>query len=249
MKIGRNDPCPCGSGKKYKKCCIDKDIDFNTIQVGNSVNGEQGNGKVTAQDPLLQQLNTMMQEGYSLYDKNENEKAVETWWEVWQKTVEWFAPKNISSVDELDQLTNAHMAQSYFNWVQDFEMALSRAGNKDSKYLEMAYEYTTDFRKRLPNSKPLILMNMGTTAAEALFLLERHDEGEVLFEQLTKEKYKPEDKIWIYIRWGDCYTKWMKTGIVDPSKARMLYEKALEIATNERDRETINERIQDLAEH
>ena len=21
-KIGRNDPCPCGSGLKYKKCCI-----------------------------------------------------------------------------------------------------------------------------------------------------------------------------------------------------------------------------------
>jgi SEC-C motif len=24
-KIGRNDPCPCGSGKKYKKCCSDSD--------------------------------------------------------------------------------------------------------------------------------------------------------------------------------------------------------------------------------
>lgn len=24
-KIGRNDPCPCGSGKKYKKCCLDAD--------------------------------------------------------------------------------------------------------------------------------------------------------------------------------------------------------------------------------
>ncbi len=23
-KIGRNDPCPCGSGKKFKKCCMDK---------------------------------------------------------------------------------------------------------------------------------------------------------------------------------------------------------------------------------
>lgn len=23
-KIGRNDPCPCGSGKKYKKCCGNK---------------------------------------------------------------------------------------------------------------------------------------------------------------------------------------------------------------------------------
>ena len=24
-KIGRNDPCPCGSGKKYKNCCLKKD--------------------------------------------------------------------------------------------------------------------------------------------------------------------------------------------------------------------------------
>jgi Mlc titration factor MtfA (ptsG expression regulator) len=23
-KFGRNSPCPCGSGKKYKKCCLDK---------------------------------------------------------------------------------------------------------------------------------------------------------------------------------------------------------------------------------
>jgi len=22
--VGRNDPCPCGSGKKYKKCCAKK---------------------------------------------------------------------------------------------------------------------------------------------------------------------------------------------------------------------------------
>jgi hypothetical protein len=25
MKIGRNAPCPCGSGKKYKKCCLKKE--------------------------------------------------------------------------------------------------------------------------------------------------------------------------------------------------------------------------------
>ncbi len=22
-KVGRNEPCPCGSGKKFKKCCVD----------------------------------------------------------------------------------------------------------------------------------------------------------------------------------------------------------------------------------
>ena len=24
LKVGRNDPCPCGSDKKYKNCCIKK---------------------------------------------------------------------------------------------------------------------------------------------------------------------------------------------------------------------------------
>lgn len=24
-KTGRNDPCPCGSGHKYKRCCLEKD--------------------------------------------------------------------------------------------------------------------------------------------------------------------------------------------------------------------------------
>jgi PBP1b-binding outer membrane lipoprotein LpoB len=27
-KIGRNEPCPCGSGKKYKKCCLDLNNSF-----------------------------------------------------------------------------------------------------------------------------------------------------------------------------------------------------------------------------
>jgi hypothetical protein len=26
MKINRNDPCPCGSGKKHKKCCLEKHL-------------------------------------------------------------------------------------------------------------------------------------------------------------------------------------------------------------------------------
>ena len=40
IKTGRNDMCPCGSGKKYKKCCIDKSIckvtNVNTVPIENS---------------------------------------------------------------------------------------------------------------------------------------------------------------------------------------------------------------------
>ena len=39
-KIGRNDLCPCGSGKKYKKCCMDKEEQFNIGQEPN--NSAQG---------------------------------------------------------------------------------------------------------------------------------------------------------------------------------------------------------------
>jgi hypothetical protein len=37
-KISRNDPCPCGSGKKYKKCCLSKNeaVNFELARVRNS---------------------------------------------------------------------------------------------------------------------------------------------------------------------------------------------------------------------
>lgn len=32
MKTGRNDPCPCGSGKKYKKCCMNQTQDLSNYK-------------------------------------------------------------------------------------------------------------------------------------------------------------------------------------------------------------------------
>jgi preprotein translocase subunit SecA len=26
QRVGRNDPCPCGSGKKFKNCCMRKRV-------------------------------------------------------------------------------------------------------------------------------------------------------------------------------------------------------------------------------
>ena len=37
MKVGRNESCPCGSGKKFKKCCIDKQSEQR--QQGKAVTG------------------------------------------------------------------------------------------------------------------------------------------------------------------------------------------------------------------
>ncbi|MGG1518672.1 SEC-C metal-binding domain-containing protein [Paenibacillus oryzisoli] len=34
VKVGRNDPCPCGSGDKYKKCCLPTDEAGNVVRIG-----------------------------------------------------------------------------------------------------------------------------------------------------------------------------------------------------------------------
>jgi hypothetical protein len=39
--IGRNDPCPCGSGKKYKKCCIDKPSPIKLARLEDEALGKQ----------------------------------------------------------------------------------------------------------------------------------------------------------------------------------------------------------------
>ncbi len=38
--IGRNDPCPCGSGKKYKKCCLEIMIRFIPIYTAEKMKGK-----------------------------------------------------------------------------------------------------------------------------------------------------------------------------------------------------------------
>ena len=41
-RVGRNDPCPCGSGKKYKKCCLGKDAETEQKQFLSATVIEEG---------------------------------------------------------------------------------------------------------------------------------------------------------------------------------------------------------------
>ncbi len=43
-KTGRNDPCPCGSGKKYKKCCLEQDEEARRV----ADDGEAGGADETS---------------------------------------------------------------------------------------------------------------------------------------------------------------------------------------------------------
>lgn len=43
INVGRNDPCPCGSGKKFKKCCLNKIIDNTIDEINGMINENKMN--------------------------------------------------------------------------------------------------------------------------------------------------------------------------------------------------------------
>jgi hypothetical protein len=47
IKLGRNDACPCGSGLKYKKCCLGK-IEPSLVDIKNSYKEKH---KILLKDP------------------------------------------------------------------------------------------------------------------------------------------------------------------------------------------------------
>ena len=67
VKTGRNDPCPCGSGKKYKKCHQEADEKAESRDIS-KVNAEAAS-KVKADDP--DHDNTHDRDGYGNAHKHE----------------------------------------------------------------------------------------------------------------------------------------------------------------------------------
>ena len=63
MKLGRNDPCHCGSGKKYKRCCMGS-VSKQHAQVSDEVEA------MLAMNPdlTLDELNAALQ--YKVQDRN-----------------------------------------------------------------------------------------------------------------------------------------------------------------------------------
>ncbi len=63
LRVGRNDPCPCGSGKKYKKCCMLKDIvDIQTdksVRIQPEFNGQRNPRSDEIENNINRAINLM----------------------------------------------------------------------------------------------------------------------------------------------------------------------------------------------
>jgi len=56
-KISRNAPCPCGSGKKYKKCCLKKEVEETAFIAGSQVRSVQERPAAPVSRPAVRTWN------------------------------------------------------------------------------------------------------------------------------------------------------------------------------------------------
>ena len=201
-KVGRNAPCPCGSGKKYKKCCL----------------GKSDASVMRKRD----ELDLLMQEGYSLLHKNKTAKACNLWLELWSKLKIRFQPE-FKNVKEAETIFSG--GELVYNWCQDLEAELGNAAIDDPSYYQIRIEYCNDFCSIFPESDSLLIHNMKRAIAESHFALGDISKGDECFSALIDEYPK---NILGYIGWGDMYLLPMKKDTKpDYEKAEKIYNMAI----------------------
>lgn len=100
-KIGVNEPCPCGSGRKYKKCCRDKEndkSDFDTFRrnvLGKPITGQTPDGQTYIFNPLDIYHTDILDE---LKDNNNFEEI--SWYAGLCKKQEILKIANIATTDD-----------------------------------------------------------------------------------------------------------------------------------------------------
>ena len=203
-KIGRNQPCPCGSGKKYKKCCINKP---------------------KSNSPTVQnrdELDLLMEKGWSLLQKNETANACDVWIELWNSLKNRFKPE---FRDIKDAETIFSGCELIYNWCQDLETELGNAGIEDPVYYQKRIAYCDEFCSIFPESDELLMHNMKRAIAESHFALGNVDDGNRCFKEMIELYPK---NVWGYIGWGDMYLWPMKKDVKpDYGKAEQIYKMAL----------------------
>ena len=175
-KIGRNQPCPCGSGKKYKHCCFNKAV-----------------------SPPIQkpdEFDVLLIEGTMLLQRGETEKACDVWLDFWHKLKKRFKPE-FRNVKEAESVFSG--SDFIYNWCQDLECELGNAGVVNPVYYQKRIAYCDEFCSIFPESDKMILHNMKRAIVESHFALGNRDEGEKCFIKLI-ELYS--ENIWDIVAGG-----------------------------------------------
>ncbi|MDF7800300.1 DUF1186 domain-containing protein [Pontiellaceae bacterium B1224] len=184
---GRNEPCPCGSGKKYKKCCI------TTGYIRDKAcEAEPEKGPKNRTDEWI------MAGHY--YDKDgQLSKALACWQKAWSG-VRDAIPAAITDPDDAACNTLFNGFDFLSNWLQDVETAIDRAASDSLRAIQFGMDYFPAVLQRFPAMNPHIVGNFGASLARLECACGRSDAA---FERLQQMIDTNPDDAQAYAVWAD----------------------------------------------
>ena len=235
-KIGRNDPCPCGSGKKYKKCCLNKEKTTTSNEQVPLVNELYGNSLFSYHNQYVhtkkvknEEINKKLLNIYDYGRKMSPKEVMDNYLEVMNSLLSYAKENNIKTIEELDKSEQiSEFCSNVINDASDVAYNLT----KDDYDLEKVINYID----RLIN---ILDLDDNTyewqirTKAKILFTLNRITEGEKV---LTEELEKNPKATYYYVELIDRFND-----IGNKEKAKYYYDLALSY-DNIEDRDVIEER-------
>lgn len=128
-KVGRNEPCPCGSGLKFKKCCLPKKLEWERLSSDEpslemdrypSVEGSDGRpglGNFYNQDAItvdklayqaLKLLHFPPSQRYREEWRQSRKQAADLLWKAFQETLRICAEKGLETPEDFDREHKVH---------------------------------------------------------------------------------------------------------------------------------------------
>ncbi|MDO9534428.1 MAG: SEC-C metal-binding domain-containing protein [Bacillota bacterium] len=150
-KIGRNGKCICGSGRKYKKCCLDKEEPFALP------------AELMQKSFELQDLNNMLKLGYELVEEGNDIEACNAWLNFWEILKTYHIPA-MKSIEDARKITE--FEQPLSDWCRDFMTCLQNCVRNDGNYHEKLTDYCREFCELFPETDKDIVENMKALVSE-----------------------------------------------------------------------------------
>lgn len=248
-KIGRNDPCPCGSGKKFKKCCIDKQKE--TLPYQGYIDKSLANYPKKNYNKDEIDFYTYYKEEYINIDKllykalkckaiplfiKRDKKAEEiieynALNEAFLLIKEIINNNNIKTIDEYDKKVSIHFSlYEFFNKYS--KLLLDKVNEDKNKYLPKLEELVTIFYDNFDVQNNSLFMDR----KHALYILaKRQKEGIKYFEDILNISNDNRYDIYSYL--FDMYMSYY-----DYDEAKTKIEAVI---SNEKDKKLVRE-LQEL---
>lgn len=175
--LGRNAPCPCGSGKKYKKCCLLKATGESVVM---SVHGNPIRDEHAA-------ANNWMEAGYYYADDDSTFRVVACWQRCWRELVK-ILPVSLRDPYKAEDAGAFEGYDMLGNWLQDFEGVMVAQAEHGAASAEDALEFMTTALVMFPDLNPDIRERLQSNQARITALLGDPDKGIAMLKELIGQR-------------------------------------------------------------